>query len=208
MNTNTHYAMGLIIASSLHFWYTLNLGEYLFIVFCAFIADIDYFFRKFAKDENHRNFITHTIYPAIILIVLSPILDYFFHTPFLFITNFVVIAVGGFAYLSHILLDLLDWGLNPFYTKHTIGLYLVLSQHEKNLAHPKTIIEREKKKDQYFFVKRYYNTPLIVSIDFIISVIGFFFVFSFNPQFWYVPIGLLVLVEYHLYLKRKAEKNI
>jgi len=205
LNTNTHYAMGLIIASTLNFWYTLNIWEYLFIVFCAFCADLDYAFSKYAEDKNHRNFITHTIYPSILFICLGILLNYLIHFPFLFFTNFIIIIVGGIAYASHIVLDLLDWGLNPFYTYHTLGLYLTLTQHEKNLSRPKTIIQREKQKDKYFFIKRYYSTTSILIIDFIISVIGFLFVFVFNPQFWYVNFGLFILIEFHLYFKRKSE---
>jgi hypothetical protein len=117
-----------------------------------------------------------------------------------------VIWIGGIAYLSHLILDLLDWGINPFYFGKTIGFYILLTQDEKNLAHPKTIIERERKKDPHFFTLRYYQNSIIRTIDILISTIGFLMVFSFAPQFWYAPIGLFILIEYHLYRKKKAEE--
>jgi hypothetical protein len=205
MNTNVHYAMGLIIASITCTIYSLSIWEFMFIVICAAGPDVDFLFSKYAKDENHRNFITHSILIPTILLVVGIIIEKYYFIPIWFIGFHQVIWIGGVAYFSHLALDLIDWGINPFYFGKTIGFFILLTQDEKNLAHPRTIIEREKKKDPNFFILRYYNNPTIVSIDLIISIIGFFMVFVFASQFWYVPLGLFVLVEYHLHEKKKAE---
>ena len=47
------------------------------IVFSAFICDFDVFFSKYAKDHNHRNLITHSIIPSIIVIVLGQVISLF-----------------------------------------------------------------------------------------------------------------------------------
>lgn len=207
MNTNVHYGMGLIIASLTCITYSLSIWEYMFIVFCAAGPDVDFLFSKYAKDQNHRNFFTHSIYIPLILIIAGIIIEKYYFLPIWFIGFHQVIYIGGFAYLSHLTLDLLDWGINPLYFGKTIGFYLLLTQDEKNLAHPQTIIERETKKNPDFFTLRYYQSPVIISIDIIISALGFFMVFGFVPQFWYAPIGLFVLVEYHLHRKKKAEES-
>lgn len=208
MHSNVHYAIGLFIASVTAIFLSLNVFEYAFIVFCSTIPDLDFIFKKFARDGNHRNFITHTVYPSIIMIVVGILVDIFYFGTILNIIYFhQVIWIGGIAYLSHIMIDFIDWGLNPFFTNHHFGFYLLITQHEKNLAHPRTVIDRERKKDQWFFVKRYYSTRTVLLLDTIISIAGFLSVFAFTPQFWYFPIGMFLLLEYHLYQKKKAEEG-
>lgn len=207
MHSNVHYALGLFVASFTSMFISLNLYEYLFVTICCVLPDFDFALRKFAKDGNHRNLITHTVYPGLIILLVGVLLDlYYFDTIFGIIYFKQVIWIGGIAYLLHIALDFIDWGLNPFYSKHHFGFYLLITQHEKNLAHPRTIISRESKKDKYFFVKRYYNTRSIVILDIIISALGFLSVFAFTPQYWYLPIGIFLFIEYHLYQKKKGEE--
>ena len=80
------------------------------IVFSAFVCDFDVFFSKYAKDHNHRNLITHSIIPSIIVIVLG------------IVFNWPALVISGFALFLHIFVDLFDWGTNLFYfSKKMIG---------------------------------------------------------------------------------------
>jgi len=54
------------------------------IVFFAFISDFDVLLSKYAKNENHRMLITHSIIPSLIIIILGHIIDW----PALYISGY------------------------------------------------------------------------------------------------------------------------
>lgn len=201
MHMNVHFAVGIIIASiTTYFIPTTNIFEYLFIVLCSIGPDFDFILAKFTKEKNHRNFFTHTIYPSLIILVIGIIISNIF--------GFNYIWIGGLAYISHIGLDCLDWGVKIFYTKNTFGLFLLITQDEKNLhSDLEKFITSEGKEDAFFFIDRYYRNILVLTIDIFLSILGFALMFLFSPQFWYVFFGYFLCLEFHLYQKRKAKKE-
>ncbi len=206
MHANLHYAMGIIIASLYPFFFSMRLDliQYMFIVFCAFGVDFDILFRKFAEDNNHRNLPTHTIYPALIIIILGFILSPIIGP----VTGYYVVVAGGFAYLSHIILDLVDWGLYLFGFKKMFGLYILLTQDEKNIVGGNVLlfIKAEFKKNKFFFIERYYSNPIIIGLEIVIGCLGAIFLFAFSSEFGILYVGYLVFLEFHLYEKKKASE--
>ena len=79
--------------------------------------DLDVFFSKFAKDNNHRLLITHSIIPSVIMLLIG------------FIFNWEVLIISGISYFSHIIIDTIDWGTNLLYfQKKQVGFKLLFSK--------------------------------------------------------------------------------
>ncbi|MHA1727404.1 MAG: metal-dependent hydrolase [Promethearchaeota archaeon] len=203
MHTNVHYALGVIIASITSYFIPLNLIEYGFILVCSFGVDFDILFSRFEKKDggNHRNFITHTIYPGAVIFIVGVFIAIF--------NNYWTVLICGIAYLSHIFLDCVDWGVKLFFTSKYYGWYLLITQDEKNLGIDyKKIINKNMAEDKNFFIKRYYNSNSgIIYLDITISILGFAILFNFTPNLWWVYIGFFLLLEFHLYHKKKAEQS-
>ena len=110
MHINSHFAVGVIFASILNYFFKFTLLEFSLIVLFSFFCDFDVLFIKFAKDHNHRLLITHSIIPSIILIIIG------------YILMWPVLIICGFSYSIHIIIDTIDWGTNFFYfQKKQIG---------------------------------------------------------------------------------------
>ena len=119
MHINSHFAVGVIFASILNYYYSFSLFEFVFIVFFSFICDFDVFFAKYAIEHNHRMLISHSIIPSFLIIIIGII----FIWPVLFFS--------GLAYSIHVIIDTFDWGTNFFYfQKKQIGLKLLISKEE------------------------------------------------------------------------------
>jgi hypothetical protein len=192
----------VILASITDYFIQLNLYEFSFIIFCSFGVDFDFLFRRFEKKGggDHRNFFTHTVYPGLFLVIVGIILAFY---------HYHLVWIGGLAYLSHILFDCIDTGLKLFYTDKYYGWFLLITQDEKNLGITyRKIIDREIKEDEYFILKRYYKNKTILLLDITVSVIGFALLFTFSSEFWWMYIGFFLLLEYHLYHKKKAAKGL
>ena len=144
MHINSHFAVGIIFTSILNYFYSFSLVEFVFIVLFSFICDFDVFFSKFARDNNHRLLITHSIIPGVIMLVIGLIL------------NWIVLIISAISYSIHIMIDTFDWGTNLFYyQKKQIGFKLLISKEEfENL--PKYLSEY--KNPASFFDVKYYNS--------------------------------------------------
>jgi len=201
MHVNVHYAVGVIFASITAFFIPqLPLIDYLIIVAGGFIVDFDFLLSRFTKEENHRNFITHSLYPPSIIIIIGIISAVIF--------NYQILWIAALAYFSHIALDCIDWGVNLFQTHKTYGLFLLVSKDDLNFhSDINSMIRKNLEKDPHYFTRVYFNNPIIVTIEIIISITGFGLLFLFSPEFWYVYIGFFITLEYHLYYKRKADKD-
>ena len=97
MHINSHFAVGVIIASFLNYFFNFNLFEFSVIVLFSFICDFDVFLSKFAKDNNHRMLITHSIIPSLIILFLG------------LIFNWMVLIISGISYSIHITKVYLPW---------------------------------------------------------------------------------------------------
>lgn len=195
MHINSHFAVGIIIASFLNNFLNFNFIEFTSIVVFSFICDFDVIFIKYTKVKNHRMFISHSIIPSCFIITLGLILKW------------IPLFFGGLVYFIHILIDVIDWGTNLFYFQHKqIGFKILISKEEfENLS--KCI---SKYKDPAsFFDNKYYNNKacLITEISLFILMWIFIMIFAF-PFILITPLyffGLYFHLSRHYYLK-KLEK--
>ncbi|MBN2157210.1 MAG: hypothetical protein JW776_14290 [Candidatus Lokiarchaeota archaeon] len=200
MHTNIHYAVGILIASLAHFLFPMNWLVFLIIISSAIIADLDAFFFKRALDRDHRNFFTHSIYPAGIIILIGVLAEYFW--------KIHIIWLIGLAYSSHIILDCVDWQTRLFYGKKLYGWALLISEDEKNLGKTRKQLQMESGMDPTSFaIDRYFSDSLVLVIGISISLVSFLVLFVFASEFWYVFIGYFVLLEVYLYQKKKMESK-
>ena len=197
MHINSHFAVGVIIASILNYFFKFTLLEFSMIVLFSFFCDFDVLFIKFAKDHNHRLLITHSIIPSIIIIIIG------------YILMWPVLIICGFTYSIHIIIDTIDWGTNFFYfQKKQIGFKFLISKDEfKNL--PKYLAEY--KAPEYFFSKKYYKSKVYLAIEtllFVLMLISIW-IFAFNYVFLIVLyfIGLYFHLHRHFTLKRIENNN-
>ncbi|MHA1821637.1 MAG: metal-dependent hydrolase [Promethearchaeota archaeon] len=201
MHANVHYAVGVIFASITNIFIPLNMFWYAFIVGSSFAVDFDFLLRRFTNEDNHRKFITHTLIFPLIMLVIGVIIALIYH--------FQIIWIGGLAYLSHIFLDTIDWGVSLFYRGKEYGFYKLITKEEaaeynKNYE---LIIANLKSEDPHFFINRYYSNKLIVGIDIGISILGFIVALILTPQYLYFYAGFFVFLIYHMYYLRRARKN-
>lgn len=197
MHINSHFAIGMIIASVAHFFLRLNLFEFILIVFFSFLSDLDVFFTKFAKDNNHRNLITHSIYPGLILLIIGLI----FH--------WIVLILISFSFISHILIDFLDWGTNILYfPKKPYGIkYLMSKYEEENLER----FLKGYKINASFFDFKYYKHRISLIIEVSLFIIMIIMVLLFAIEYILISLlyflGLYFHLSKHFYLKKIERKH-
>ncbi len=162
------------------------------IIFSAFASDFDVFFSKYAKDHNHRNLITHSIIPSIIVIVLG------------IVFNWPALVISGFALFLHVFVDLFDWGTNLFYfSKKTIGPRLFISkEEEKNL--PEYLAQYKNKES--FFDSKYYNNKLALIIEVLLFVLMILCIIIYAFEYFLIVfiyfLGLGFHLSQHFHLKK------
>ena len=185
VHINTHFAIGIIIASIFNFFFNFNILEFSMILIFSFISDFDVFFSKYAKDRNHRMLITHSIIPGTIIVIIGYLIDW----PALFIS--------GYCYVLHVILDTLDWGTNLFYfQKKQIGLKLLISKEEfKNLSE----YLNEYKNPASFFDQKYYNNKVCLLSDVVIFILMITFVIIFAIQYALITLFYFIFLLFHLY---------
>ncbi|UYP47864.1 hypothetical protein NEF87_004149 [Candidatus Lokiarchaeum ossiferum] len=190
MHSSVHWGLGIIIAGITSLYISVNFWIVGLIILSSIFADFDIFLRKYAQNGNHRMLFTHSIYLPMILILIG------------FLSSKIVIIVMGFSYLIHILIDLLDWGTNALFTNRIFGIRFLLKRDE-HLRVPE-IIDQEKI-PQWFFVKRYYNSVIMIGIEVFVSIIMFITLFLYIPQFWYFLAGYFLTMIFHIseYLELK-----
>ncbi|MHA2287578.1 MAG: hypothetical protein ACXABG_02205, partial [Promethearchaeota archaeon] len=124
MHINSHFAVGVIFASILNYFYSFSILEFIIIILFSFICDFDVFFSKYATNQNHRMLVSHSIIPAFLVILFG------------IAVNLPVVLFSGIAYSLHVIIDTFDWGTNFFYfNKKVLGLKLLISKEEtENLS--------------------------------------------------------------------------
>ena len=196
MHINVHIAIGVISTSFLHFFCNFTLLEFVFIVSFSFICDFDIFFSKYAKDNNHRLLITHSIFPSIVIIILGVIL------------NWLVLILSGFSYLIHIFIDTLDWGTNVWYfQKKQVGFKLMISKEElENL----TKYLSQYKIPASFFDEKYYSNKICLSVEIMVFILMIVFLILFALQYIIVILLYFLFLYFHLhrhFALKRIEKN-
>jgi hypothetical protein len=200
MHINIHIAIGLISTSILNYFFNFTLLEYLLIFFLAFLCDLDILFYRFTKNNNHRLFITHSIIPSIILIIIGGIIGIYF--------NYYVLLLGGLSYLLHIIIDTFDWGTNVFYfPKKQVGFKLLISKEElENLPY----YFSQYKHPQSFFDSKYYKNKVIIIIEIILFLCMVITVLLYAFEYFLLIILYFIGLWFHLsrhYHLKKIEKS-
>lgn len=192
MHINSHFAVGIIITSFLNYFFNFNLFEFSVIVLFSFICDFDVIVSKFAKDNNHRMLITHSIIPSLIILFLG------------LIFNWVVLVICGISYAIHIIIDAFDWGTNFFYfQKKQVGFKLLISKEEfENL--PDYLSKY--KNPASFFDAKYYDNKICLSIEIFLFILMIVAIIIYAFQFILITLLYIPFIGFHLsrhfYLKR------
>jgi len=185
MHINSHFALGMIFASILNYFFNFSFFEYFFILLLSFICDFDVFFSQFAKNHNHRMLISHSIIPSLFIILIGVII------------NWPALYFSGIAYSIHIVIDTIDWGTNFFYfQKKQIGLKLLISQEEFNNL-PKYLSKY--KRAESFFDEKYYRNKICLGIEVILFVFMMVFVIIFAFQYILFIFIYFIFLFFHLY---------
>jgi hypothetical protein len=196
MHINNHFAIGYIFASILNYFFNFTLLEFSVIILFSFICDFDVFFSKFARDNNHRLLITHSIIPSIIVLLIGLIL------------NWIILIISAISYSIHIIIDTFDWGTNLFYfQKRQIGFKLLISREEfENL--PKYISEY--KNPASFFDAKYYNNKVCLIIEIVLFILMIVLGILFAFQFILITLVYFPFLCFHLsrhFHLKKVEAN-
>ena len=196
MHINSHFAVGVIFASILNYFFNFNFFEFSFIILFSFICDFDVIFSKFAKDHNHRMLITHSVIPSVLILLLGILI------------NWVLLILSSISYLIHIIIDALDWGTNFFYfPKKQVGFKFLISEEEfENL--PKYLSNY--KDPSSFFDEKYYKNKVCLGIEISLFILMIIVVLIYALKFFliiflYFPFIWLHLIR-HFHLK-KIEKD-
>ena len=165
-------------------------------MFSAFLSDFDVFFSKYAKDQNHRNLITHSIIPSVILIGLG------------FLIYWPALIISGFAYFMHVFVDMFDWGTNLLYfPKKTYGPRLFMSkEEEENLSNLLT----QYKNGASFFDFKYYNSKVALSIEALLFILMMVFIIALAFEYILISLVYFLGLFFHLsrhYRLKKFEKK-
>lgn len=200
MHINVHIAIGIIITSILHYFFNLNVIEFIFIFFLSFVCDFDILFVKLAKNQNHRLYLTHSLIPSMVLIIIGIIVMIFY--------NYNLIILGGLSYLLHILIDTFDWGTNLFYfPKKQNGFKLLMSVEE--IENLQSYLSKYKHPASFFDLK-YYNNHVCLIIEIILFISMLLIVFTFALEYFYFISFYFLGLGFHLsrhYQLKKSEKG-
>jgi hypothetical protein len=196
IHINTHFAIGIIIASIFNYVFNFNILEFSMIILFSFISDFDVFLSKYAKDYNHRMLITHSIIPGIIIVIIGHFI------------NWPALYISGYSYILHIFLDTLDWGTNLLYFQmKQIGPKLLISKEEfNNLSEYLS----KYKNPASFFDQKYYNNKVCLVVETLIFVLMMISILLFAIQYLLATLFYFPLVLFHLYRHfalRKAESQ-
>lgn len=192
MHINSHFAVGVILASMLNYIYNLTFLEFVFIVVFSFICDFDVLFTKYAINNNHRMLISHSIIPPFLILMFGIIFNWF------------VLLFSGVAYSIHVVIDTFDWGTNFFYfNKKSVGLKLLISKEEiENLP---DYLSKYKKAESFFDAK-YYNSKVSLVIEAVLFMLMIIFITIFAFEFilfsLFYFLGLYFHLSRHFILKR------
>jgi len=165
--------------------------EFSLIVAFPFLIDFDFLLSKYAKNNNHRRLITHSLIPYLCLLVIG-----------IFIPLLLILGICG---VVHILSDALDWGtalFAPFYND-TLGGILPKP--------PKEIVEIPNyRKRQCWFTKIYYTSFSLFTLEIVLGLAAILSIIFIN--FWYLWVlifyFLFVALQVRFYLSCKQKENI
>jgi hypothetical protein len=183
MHTTVHVALGIIIASISSFFFQMNFWTFSVIAICGFAPDFDIVFSKKARDWNHRNLITHSIYmPSIILGI-----------GIIFSISWIIIA--AISYISHLSMDLIDWGTDLFHTNKTVGIAFLLKPLSENHTQEEIKTNPHAK---WFFLELYFGSKGLKFYETLLCIIMVLMLFIFSPIYWYFIVLYIAAFIFHL----------
>lgn len=196
MHINSHFAVGVIFASILNFFYNFSIFEFSLIILFSIICDFDVFFAKYATNQNHRMLISHSIIPAFLIIIIGILI------------NYPVIVFSGVAYSIHVIIDTFDWGTNFLYfNKKVIGLKLLISKEEtENLPQYLSKFKRA----ESFFDSKYYSNKVSLGIEILLFVLMLVFITIFAFEFVLISLFYFLGLYFHLsrhFMLKKIESQ-
>ncbi len=183
MRPTTHFhssmfLLGIIYLSIPEFPWVLGI---IFLV-SSVLIDLDTFFSSFLKEKNHRFYIFHSLLFWTFLSIIFLILRY---STVEFFDYFLAFCLGG---IWHLLFDLLDWGLPLLPLQKFRKIYLGILK-EQNLE----------EKSKLFFLKKYWNSKVIIIIESLflaLSFLGWFFI----PYQLIIGAGCIGLATYVFFI--------
>ncbi len=168
-----HISQGIIIG--LLFLPYLGYLEFYIVVFFPFLIDFDFLLSKYAKNNNHRRLITHSLTPYVCLLIIG-----------IFYPLFLILGICG---VVHVISDAIDWGtslLAPFYNDPLGG---ILKKPPKEIVNITNYRKR-----QCWFVKTYYTSRIILLLEILFGIASVISIILTN--LWY----LALLIFYFLFL--------
>ena len=207
MHVNFHYSVGIIISTlaySINKAFTgmeYSLIDFSLIIFCSFGADldivVDIIMGKMGKESGHRFYISHSIVPGIVLLIVGILVG--------LSDNFHIYWICGISYLSHIMFDCMDGEVSLLFTEKRFGLSLLFTKEEKGLfLGIEKVFDREKERNPYFMDLRYFSNKILLSMEILASIMSFLMLILITPQFWYIFVIYFPLAGYHIYFFLKG----
>ena len=181
-----HIAQGIITA--LLFSPFLTIFEFYLVVFFPFLIDLDFIFSKFAKNNNHRRLLTHSLLPYLALAALGFIYPLFF--------------ILGLCGVVHLLIDVIDWGtalFAPFY-RDPIGGSLPQ-------VPPNIISESDFQQRQCWFTKTYYGSKLILTVEVLIALLAIALILILGVQYLWLMVFYSLFLAFHLTHYRRCPRK-
>ncbi|MHA1264334.1 MAG: hypothetical protein ACTSRS_03785 [Candidatus Helarchaeota archaeon] len=182
-----HISQGIVIA--MHYLPSLNLIEFFLVVSFPFFIDFDFLFSKYAKDNNHRRLITHSLFPYLALLPLG-----------LF---YQVLFILGLCGIIHILTDTVDWGTSLFspIIKEPLGGILPTP--------PKEVVEIPNyKKRQCWFTKVYYASSIIVVLEIFFGGLAILSILLIDLTYFWIMlfyfVFLMLQIRFYLMCTKKG----
>ena len=164
----------------------LEFLEVCLVILFPFLIDLDFLLSKFAKNNNHRRLITHSLIPYICLLVIG-----------IFFPLFLILGICG---VFHILTDMIDWGtalFSPFYSEPLGGILP---------KPPKEIVEiPDYKKRQCWFAKTYYASSLMLVFEILFGLAAILLIVFIDLWYLWVLIFYFILVVMQLNFYSKCK---
>lgn len=183
MRPTTHFHSSLFLLGIIY----LNAPDFSWALGTIFLAssvliDLDSFLSAFLKEKNHRYYIFHSLLFWTFLATIFLTLQY---TVSVFFDYFLYFCLGA---IWHLLLDLFDWGLPLLPHSKFRKIYLGILKEENLEVKPK-----------YFFLKKYWNSKVMIFIEslfFSLSFLGWFLV----PNQLFIGTASIGLVAYLFFI--------
>ena len=192
MHVNSHYLLGMIVAIAAYSLYQYPLFITTLIIAAAVAQDFDFLLSKWAPSNNHRRLFTHSIFPTIIALIIA------------LISNLSWIFFIALSIFTHVLVDMLDWGLNLFYNGTIIGLAALLPEKDSShLDFPSMGYYYRK----FFFTSRYMTSKWFLIADLILLLLTLMLMIFTQFPWPFLLIGYIVAWSYHLYSYSSEKKK-